>query len=150
MATTGAPNGWLDDFYGEGDGANSDIGILLLHGFTGSPASMRPWADFLTKKGLTVAVPRIPGHGTRWQDLNRVRWQEWTGCAEQELRKLKAQSSRVFIFGLSMGGANTLFTAANSDINISGIVLVNPMIHITDPAIKLINIIKYYNYNFIY
>ena len=143
MATTGAPNGRLDDFYKEGHGAHSKIGVLLLHGFTGSPASMRPWADFLNKKGLTVAVPRIPGHGTRWQDLNQVSWREWTDRAEQELRKLKAQSSEVFIFGLSMGGANTLFTAANSNVKISGIVLVNPMIHITDPAIKLINIIKY-------
>ena len=106
---------------------------------------MRPWAHFLNEKGITVSVPRIPGHGTRWQDLNKVKWQNWTNRAKEELLNLQEQTSEVFIFGLSMGGANTLYTAATSksEVNLAGIVLVNPMIHITDPAIKFINIIKY-------
>ena len=145
MATEGAPKGWLDDYFAQGSGKYSKTGVLLLHGFTGSPASMRPWAHFLNEKGMTVSVPRIPGHGTRWQDLNKVNWQDWTNRAKDELLNLQAQTSEVFIFGLSMGGANTLYTAATSksEVNLAGIVLVNPMIHITDPAIKFINIIKY-------
>ena len=145
MATSGAPSGWLDDYFAKGIGKNSKIGVLLLHGFTGSPASMRPWAQFLNEKGITVSVPRIPGHGTRWQDLNKVQWQSWTNRAREALLKLQEESSEVYIFGLSMGGANTLFTAATakSEVNLAGVVLVNPMIHITDPAIKFINIIKY-------
>ncbi len=48
------------------------IGVLLVHGFTGSPASMKPWAQALADQGYAVEVPLLPGHGTRWQDLNRV------------------------------------------------------------------------------
>lgn len=143
MATEGAPAGWLDDYYRRGHGQLEKIGILLLHGFTGSPASMRPWADFLSQNGCTVRVPRIPGHGTRWQDLNKVTWNEWTEKASLEFEKLKNECSHVFIFGLSMGGANTLYTAAHKPGQVSGIVLVNPMIHIKDPAIHFIELIKH-------
>jgi len=44
------------------DGDDS-VGVLLLHGFTGSPASMRPWGEALADRGWTVRVPRLPGHG---------------------------------------------------------------------------------------
>jgi len=143
MATTGAPAGYLADFYARGSGERAKIGVLLLHGFTGSPASMRPWAEYLNAAGLTVRVPLIPGHGTKWQDLNHVRWQEWPARAERELDLLKEECEKVFIFGLSMGGANTLNIAAKRSADISGIVLVNPMIHISDPTIIFIDIIKH-------
>ena len=47
-----------------------DTGVLLLHGFTSSPKSMKPWGEFLASHGYTVRGPRLPGHGTRWQDMN--------------------------------------------------------------------------------
>jgi carboxylesterase len=140
MTTLGAPSGWLADYSSDSDG---DIGILLLHGFTGSPASMRPWAHFLEEKGFAVRVPRIPGHGTKWQDLNKVKWQSWPKRAEQDLNDLLGKYKKVFIFGLSMGGANTLHLAADYSQKLAGIVLVNPMIHIPDPTIKFIDLIKY-------
>jgi carboxylesterase len=40
------------------------IGVVLCHGFTGSPQSMRPWAEHLAAAGLSVRLPRLPGHGT--------------------------------------------------------------------------------------
>lgn len=140
MTTLGAPEGWLNDFAADSDG---DVGVLLLHGFTGSPASMRPWAHFLQDKGIAVRVPRIPGHGTRWQDLNKVKWQSWPKRAEEDLQELIARYKKVFVFGLSMGGANTLHIAAKHSSLLGGIVLVNPMIHIPDPTIKFIDLIKY-------
>ncbi len=48
------------------------VGVLLSHGFTGSPASMVPWGRHLAGLGYGVAVPRLPGHGTSWQELNRT------------------------------------------------------------------------------
>jgi carboxylesterase len=140
MSTDGAPEGWLEDYSFDGD---LGIGILLLHGFTGSPASMRPWAHFLKERGFSVRLPRIPGHARRWQDLNRTKWQSWPERAEQELMDLLKKNQKVFIFGLSMGGANTLYLAAKHSARLKGIVLVNPMIHIPDPTIKFIEIIKY-------
>lgn len=140
MSMEGAPEGWLEDYSAD---ANSGVGVLLLHGFTGSPASMRPWAHFLQERGISVRVPRIPGHARRWQDLNKTKWPSWPERAERDLLDLFSKNEKVFVFGLSMGGANTLYLAANYSSKLSGIVLVNPMIHIPDPSIKFIEIIKY-------
>jgi carboxylesterase len=46
-----------------------DVGVLLLHGFTGSPQGLRPWGEALREAGFTVRCPRLPGHGTDWRDL---------------------------------------------------------------------------------
>ena len=134
MSTTNAPEGWLDDFASEGRGANASIGILLVHGFTGSPASMRPWAHFMNELGYTVRVPRLPGHGRNWEDLNAVSWEEWPARVVQDLQALRSTCSKVFVFGLSMGGGTTLNVAENNLVD--GIVLVNPMIHIPGIQIK--------------
>ena len=83
-------------------------GVLLLHGFTGSPASMRPWGELLAQRSWTVRVPRLPGHGTRWQDMNITRWEDWYSEADRNLRELTSRCDRVFVAGLSMGGALTL------------------------------------------
>ena len=84
------------------------IGVLLLHGFTGSPASMRPWGELLAQRSWTVRVPRLPGHGTRWQDMNITRWEDWYSEADRNLRELTSRCDRVFVGGLSMGGSLTL------------------------------------------
>lgn len=141
MGTEGAPEGWLDDYRVEGSGRKKSTGIIFVHGFTGSPASMRPWAHYFEERGFTVRVPRIPGHGTKWQDLNEVSWPEWPAKVENELAPLIALCDRIFIFGLSMGGANTLHVAASlasrvGGEKLAGIVLVNPMIHIPGIRIK--------------
>jgi len=104
---------------------------------------MRPWAHFLNEHGYAVRVPLIPGHGTRWQDLNKVAWREWPAKAERELELLLAECKKVFVFGLSMGGGNTLHVAAKNNEKISGIIVVNPMIHIPEFAIKFVDIIKH-------
>ncbi|MEY3076242.1 MAG: hypothetical protein RLZZ131_368 [Actinomycetota bacterium] len=141
MGTEGAPAGWLEDYSAEGSGRNKKTGIIFVHGFTGSPASMRPWAHHFNDLGYTVRVPQIPGHGTKWQDLNRISWREWPSKVERELAPLIALCDQVFIFGLSMGGANTLHVAAKlagkaTGEKLAGIVLVNPMIHIPGIRIK--------------
>lgn len=138
MATTTAPAGWLEDYFVEG-GVNKDVGIIFVHGFTGSPASMRPWAHFFQERGYTVSVPRLPGHGRKWQDLNEVKWQEWPERVLKEVSKLKASCRKVFIFGLSGGGATTLNVAERIDVD--GLVLVNPMAHIPGIQIKFAPII---------
>ena len=130
------PKGWLEDFAAEGSGANAKTGIVLVHGFTGSPAAMRPWAHFLNDRGCTVRVPRLPGHGTKWQDLNEVKWQEWPDRASKDVEELLQKCDRVFVFALSMGGATSIQVAHRFGDRIAGLVFVNPMIVIKGPAIK--------------
>ncbi|MFE9700371.1 alpha/beta hydrolase [Streptomyces sp. NPDC006270] len=103
-----------------------EVGVLLCHGFTGSPQSLRPWADYLAERGLTVSLPLLPGHGTRWEDMAVTGWQDWYAEVDRELRVLKEKCERVFVFGLSMGGALSLRLAAKHGDAISGLVLVNP------------------------
>lgn len=130
MAVEGAPEGLLADWFAQGTGANQEIGVLLVHGFTGSPASMRPWAEYLNQRGYTVKVPLLPGHGTTPHDLNLVKWQEWPAKVESDLQELLRTCRKVFICGLSMGGGTTLNVATRYSKDLAGIILVNPMIHV--------------------
>src|SRR5262245_5127465 len=103
-----------------------EVGVLLCHGFTGSPQSLRPWAEYLAERGLTVSLPLLPGHGTRWEDLAVTGWQDWYGVVDRELRALTARCARVFVFGLSLGGALSLRLAARHGDAVDGLVVVNP------------------------
>jgi carboxylesterase len=105
-----------------------DVGVLLCHGFTGSPDSMRGWADQLVAAGYTVRLPRLPGHGTRWQDANRTTFADWLSTVEASLSELTTRCRAVVVGGLSMGGTLTLRLAELHPDTISGIMLVNPSI----------------------
>lgn len=118
------------------------IGVLLVHGFTGSPASMRPWGEYLAAQGLTVVCPRLPGHGTRWQDMNKTTWQDWYGEIERAFERLRKRTDHVFVMGLSMGGTLTLRLAERHPAQIAGIVLVNPSIHTENRSIRALPLIK--------
>lgn len=130
MSVHDAPAGSMQDYRLAGHGANSKVGIIFVHGFTGSPISMRPWADFFSAKGYTVSVPLLPGHGTTPEDLNQVKWQEWPAKVEAELHWMLQSGVTPFVFGLSMGGGTTLHVALRHSSTLAGIVLVNPMIHV--------------------
>ncbi|MFF0966688.1 alpha/beta hydrolase [Streptomyces sp. NPDC003703] len=103
-----------------------EVGVLLCHGFTGSPQSLRPWAEYLSGHGLTVSLPLLPGHGTRWQDMQVTGWQDWYAEVDRELRVLGERYAQVFVAGLSMGGALALRLAAKHGDAVSGVVVVNP------------------------
>ncbi|OSZ60547.1 esterase [Streptomyces pharetrae CZA14] len=103
-----------------------EVGVLLCHGFTGSPQSLRPWAEHLAGHGLTVSLPLLPGHGTRWEDMQLTGWPDWYAEVDRELHALRARCSQVFVAGLSMGGALALRLAARHGDAIGGVVVVNP------------------------
>jgi len=102
------------------------VGVVISHGFTGSPQSVRPWAEHLAAAGFTVRLPRLPGHGTRWQDLNATRWTDWYGEIERAFDGLRGRCEQVFACGLSMGGTLVLRLAQQRGAEVAGLVLVNP------------------------
>ena len=125
--------------------AGSDsTSVLLCHGFTGSPGSLRPWAEYLAGAGLTVSVPRLPGHGTTWQEMSRTRWEDWYAEADRAFEELRGQSSTIFVMGLSMGGCLALRMAQLRGTGVGGLVLVNPAVapdtklFLLVPALKLV------------
>lgn len=127
-----------------GDAASPQgrTGVLLSHGFTGSPASMKPWAEHLAAQGYAVSVPRLPGHGTTWKEMNTTTWAEWSAEINRAFEALSAQVDRVFVFGLSMGGGLALRVAADHPDRVAGLVLVNPAVASDRFDVKLIPFVK--------
>ena len=101
-------------------------GALVLHGFTGSPVSMRPLAEVFADAGFAVELPRLPGHGTSPEDLALTTWEDWLAEAERSLGALRARvpDGRLVVAGLSMGGALTL-ALAEAHPELAGIVVIN-------------------------
>lgn len=108
--------------------AGGSIGVLVLHGFMGSPASIRPWAEGLNAAGFTVLAPCLSGHGTSATQLNGSSWVDWYRDAEAALLKLKSECAQVFVAGFSMGGAIALRLAQIRGSEIAGTILVNASI----------------------
>jgi carboxylesterase len=114
------------------------VGVLLSHGFTGSPASMTPWARQLARLGYTVRVPLLPGHGTTWQHMNRTRWTDWYAELDTALTELHTVCDHVVVGGLSMGGALALRLAEQRPDDVDALVLVNPAVNVKRFDIKLV------------
>lgn len=104
------------------------VGVLFCHGFTGSPWSLLEWAKATADAGYRVSLPRLPGHGTSWQELNVTGWRDWYGAVEHALFDLHANCDTVFVTGLSMGCALALRLAEKHPDMVDGLVLVNPAV----------------------
>ncbi len=83
-------------------------GVLLIHGFTGSPAHMRPIGEKLHQSGFTVEGIRLLGHGTTLMDMKDISWKQWVEQVEEAYLKLKEKCDCVSVAGLSMGGVLAL------------------------------------------
>jgi carboxylesterase len=103
-------------------------GVLLCHGFTGSPQSLRPWAEHLAGAGLSVSLPRLPGHGTTWQEMAGTRWEDWFAEVDRAFDELQSRCDEIFLMGLSMGGCLALRLAELRGSAVRGLVLVNPSV----------------------
>jgi carboxylesterase len=101
--------------------------VLVLHGFTGNPQSMRPLAEALGAAGFTVDLPLLPGHGTAVEDMVPTRWEDWSGAADAAYQALAARCDKVAVTGLSMGGTLSCWLASRHP-EIAGIAVVNPLV----------------------
>lgn len=117
-------------------------GVLLCHGFTGSPQSLRPWAQYLADAGLSVSLPRLPGHGTIWQEMARTRWEDWFAEVDRAFEELRSWSEEIFVMGLSMGACLALRLAELHGSAVSGLVLVNPSVTADTKLFALAPVLK--------
>ena len=92
-------------------------GVLLLHGFTGSVAHMRPLGDALRNKGYTVMGINLPGHALDERAMAASSWQQWLQAAKEAVVKIKETCSIVTVCGLSMGGILCLLMAEQMQID---------------------------------
>jgi carboxylesterase len=111
---------WNEPLYREG----SNVGVLVIHGFTGSPRSMHEYGLHLADAGLTVALPLLTGHGNTVETLEKARWTDWTANVETAYAWLQERTDRVFATGLSMGGTLAVWLAEHHP-ELAGVVTVN-------------------------
>jgi len=90
-----------------------DTGILLVHGLTGTPGEVEPLGNYLAQKGISTLGPWLKGHGTNPKDLSKTTWQDWAESVHEAYTELQKRCSKVYVGGLSMGGAQCLHLAAN-------------------------------------
>lgn len=134
----------LRPFFFEGDAVN-DVGVLLLHGFTGSPAEMRPLGEFLSQHGYAAKAPLLPKHGGMPHDLKGAHWEDWANEAMRALEELSRDYKHVFIAGLSMGGLLTLhLAAAQTHAPIRGIVTMAAPAAINDARARLVKLARFF------
>jgi carboxylesterase len=113
-----------DDLPFAADGGR--VGVVMSHGFTSTPHSVRPWAEHLAAAGLTVRAPLLPGHGRTWRETNRSRWPQWYDAVAQAYAEVASRCDTVFGAGLSMGGCLVTRLAEQHPDKIAGLLLVNP------------------------
>ncbi len=109
---------------------NQRLGILVLHGFTGSPWSMRPVAEYFAHQGYAVEMPLLPGHGTQWEDMLDVTKDDWLAEVDRAYWRLRKADHPVVVIGLSMGGMLAIRQSIRREV--VGTVLINPFV--TDPT----------------
>jgi carboxylesterase len=107
-------------------------GVLVLHGFTGNPVTMRSLADAFVAAGFTVSMPRLPGHGTTVEDMARTSWADWSAHVESTYLHLAERAEQVVVAGLSMGGTLACWLAARHP-ELAGLVLINAAVKPFDP-----------------
>jgi carboxylesterase len=100
-------------------------GVLLIHGFTGNPSSMRGIAEAMVALGHHVEMPRLPGHGTTIEEMVTTGWADWTAEVRAAHDRLAERVDEIVVVGLSMGGSLTLWAGFELS-KIVGLVCINP------------------------
>jgi carboxylesterase len=119
------------------------VGVLVLHGFTGSPRTVRTWAEHLADAGLTIQAPLLAGHGSDWRALAKTGWTDWYADAERAFTELHSRCERVFVAGVSMGGCLAFRLAQTQRDRVSGLIVVNPSLTGDNPLIPFTPVLKY-------
>ena len=118
---------------------DAQVACVVIHGFTGSPYEMRPFAERLASRGVYVDVPLLPGHGTSVEDMSRTSFPDWVAGAEAAYLGLAARHRRAFVLGFSMGGLIALMLASRH--NADGVVVVSAPLRIRNPRARFLPLI---------
>ena len=111
--------------------AGAETGAVVIHGFTGCPASVRGLADALALAEIDIELPRLPGHGTAVDDMLATRWHDWFGAAESAYVRLASRVDTVVLVGQSMG-ATLALALAHRHPDVRGVVCINPLTQLRD------------------
>ncbi|EPL06395.1 carboxylesterase [Pseudomonas sp. CF161] len=112
---------------GQGDSGfvlgNGPVGVLLIHGLTGTPTELRRVAQGLAKQGCTVYVPTLAGHCGDNSDLQATGWQDWYEGVRKTFVGVRQRHQQVFVGGLSMGAVMSMYVASEHPGQVSGLLM---------------------------
>jgi len=129
---------YVKPFFYEG----KDEGCLIIHGFTGSPAHMRPLGEILRKQGYTVSGILLKGHGTSLEDMEKTDWQDWLQSAREGYEQLRKKCSKVYVMGLSMGGTLSLLLAEHFPVD--KVISIAAPVRVFDKLLPYASVLKYF------
>lgn len=111
------------EFYVQG---SNGVGVLLIHGFTGSPAEMLPIKDVLVDEGYSILGVRLKGHGESPEAMEKTTWRDWIDSSIGGYQQLSSKCERIIVIGLSMGAILALYLA--QQFKVEGVVALAPAI----------------------
>ena len=124
------------------NGSNG-YGVLLIHGYTGTPGELRPLGDYLNDLGYTVLGVRLPGHGTSIKDLETTTADDWYAEAAKGMEQLIDEfGEKVYVAGLSMGGLLTMRVA--SGFKVKAAAIMSAPVFLPDKRVPFYFIFKYF------
>ena len=101
------------------------IGLLLVHGFTGTPYIFYELGQALASQGYTVSAPLLAGHGLKPTNLEQTTWDDWYVSVEAAYRKMTKDCDQIFIVGASVGGALACYLVAKQKLPaLKGLILI--------------------------
>jgi carboxylesterase len=118
------------------------VGVLLIHGFTGTPKEMRWMGEYLNREhGFNILGIRLTGHATRPEDMIRSRYNDWQASVEDGFHLLSGAAKNIYLCGLSMGGILSLYSAAR--LPVKGVVAMSTPYKLPDdPRLKFIRLLS--------
>lgn len=122
------------------EGANGE-GVLVLHGFGGTPAHLRMLGDHLNASGYTVHGPLLEGHGTNLEHMEAASRRGWLAGARKGYQELSEACDRVHLFGLSMGGLLGLSLAAQ--LRVASVTTLNTPMKLHDRRAPLARMMQF-------
>ena len=120
------------------------VGVLVLHGFLGNLKTIEYQVQFFRTQGFLVEAPSLRGHNTVYTDLDKVKFTDWIEDAESAYKNLLSKANKVFVFGLSMGGALSLHLEAQHPEILGGILVNHALSLYPNWKLKFLPIIKYF------
>lgn len=135
-------NGMNSEYAKAFDYKGNNTGVLLIHGFTGTPSEVRHLGEYLKGHGYTVKGILLKGHGTTPEDMRKCCHKDWISSAVEGYKALKRECDEVFTIGLSMGGLLSLYLARNYDVR--GVVTLSAPIRILGKSASFAFVERYF------
>jgi carboxylesterase len=121
---------------------SGDRGVLLLHGFAGTPPELRRLGEHLAANGYRCRAPMLAGHGTVPEEMLPTDRRDWIRSAQTELDILASECEEVMVAGQSMGGALALHLAA-ADLRVAAVATLAAPIWLTGLAVRAVPLLHH-------